>query len=406
MEAPARFPDKRPCRSSGKGAPILMIPEMKLSRIFLWSTAAAACLPAVKAEPWNQYPDNGPETTLDSLWAAAGHVQAFSEAVSSQLGEYRFRDGKKSRFWVNGMGGFGNARVRNDHPSFDYSAGGAAFGYDYCKSEGGEGRMLGLALGYLSGSQTVNEMADHPDGFIEADKFRQNTMMVDVYGAACKYTGPKSSLLLAMNVGFGTTDNKCSHHGLNGEASKWDTETLNISLSAEWRYQATRSFAIIPFAKASYIHASNKVEKDGCDNGDSSWWWDDEDEIWVEDSHSRWENRGSLDNIALEVGLTFEHVIRFSSGRTWTNALSGSYCPDVYRNNPRHTFNDTWWEGDAMYEAPYRGRGYAPSRQAFKAKFMSRLMCSERLSVYAAYQACFREDYLEHQAALGVSVSF
>lgn len=412
-------PEKRLSQTKGRGACAFQVSvlsdlsgrtrntthsKMKLSRILLWSVAAA-CLPAAKAEPWNQYPGNGPETTLDSLWAATGHMQTFSDAIYSQLGAYRFQAGGNSRLWFNAMGSMGDARVRNNHPSFDYSAGGGAFGYDYCRSEDGEGGMLGLALGYLSGTQNIDEMADHPDGFIEGDKFRQNTMMVDVYGALCRKTGPKSNLLLAMNVGFGTTDNKCSHHGLGYEASKWDTETWNISLSAEWRYQATKSFAVIPFARVSYLHASNKVEKDDYDD-DDSWWWDDVEEEWVQDSHSRWENRGSMNNVALELGLTLEHVIRFSNGKTWTNALSGSYCPDIYRSNPRHTFNDTWWEGDAMYESSYRGSGYTPSRKAFKAKFMSRLMCSERLSVYASWQTCFREDYLEHQAAVGVAVSF
>lgn len=43
---------------------------MKLSRISLWSLTLAGCLPAVRAESWNQFPESGPETTLDSMWAS------------------------------------------------------------------------------------------------------------------------------------------------------------------------------------------------------------------------------------------------------------------------------------------------------------------------------------------------
>lgn len=379
---------------------------MKQSFLYAWCLSAAGCVSLLHAQSVNQFPDSGPETTLDSLWAATGHMQAFSDAIDSQMGVHRFQDGKKSRFWFSGMGSFGNASVRNEHPAFDYSAGGGALGYDYCASESGRGRLLGLSLGFMSGTQNIKEMADHPAGFLEGDKFDQDTMMVNIYGALYRQTGRKSHLLLSMNMGFGNTDNKCAHHGMNYENSTWDTETWNVALSAAWRYEVSRSFSIMPFAKMSYVHASNKVKKDDYDDEgyDSSWWWDDDDEYWRRES--RWENRGSFDNLALEVGVTLEHAIRFSNGMMWTNAISGSYCPDIWRNNPHHTFNDIWWDGDTVYESRYGGRGYAPARQAFKVKFLSRFVRSENLSIYASYQACFRESYTEHRAALGVAVVF
>lgn len=381
---------------------------MKLSSITLWCLGAAGCASLLHADPGNPYTASGPETTLDSIWAAAGHVQTFTETIDSQLGMYRFQEEGQSRFWFSGMGSFGDARAKSDHPAFDYYAGGGALGYDYCRSGDGAGALLGGALGWLSGTQNIREMSGYPGGFMEGDKFRQDTVMANVYGAFYREMGPKSRLLLAMNLGYGTTDNKCAHHGHGYQDSKWDTETLDISLSAAWSYQATRSFSITPFARISYLHISNKVKEDGggC-GGESGWWWDDDDD-WYDDWHgdSRWENRGSFDNLAVELGLTLEHTIRFSGGRTWTNALSGSYCPDIYRNNPHHTFNDTWWEGDELYQSRYKGKGYAPGRHAFKAKIMSRLVCSEGLSVFASYQACFRDSYVEHRAALGVAVEF
>lgn len=113
---------------------------------------------------------------------------------------------------------------------------------------------------------------------------------------------------------------------MNYENSTWDTETWNVALSAAWRYEVSRSFSITPFAKMSYVHASNKVKKDDYDDEDydSSWWWDD-DEYWRRES--RWENRGSFDNMALEVGVTLEHAIRFSNGMMWTNAISRKLLP-------------------------------------------------------------------------------
>ena len=64
---------------------------MKLSRISLWSLTLAGCLPAVRAESWNQFPESGPETTLDSMWASAAYVQTLVEASSAQINISRFQ---------------------------------------------------------------------------------------------------------------------------------------------------------------------------------------------------------------------------------------------------------------------------------------------------------------------------
>lgn len=53
-----------------------------------------------------------------------------------------------------------------------------------------------------------------------------------------------------------------------------------------------------------------------------------------------------------------------------------------------------------------KGKGYSPGKQSFKVKLLSRMVFNDRCSVFASYQAHFRESFLEHQAALGVSVSF
>ncbi len=37
--------------------------------------------------------------------------------------------------------------------------------------------------------------------------------------------------------------------------------------------------------------------------------------------------------------------------------MSGSYCPDIYRNDPHYTFRDGWWEGDEYRESRYKGEG-------------------------------------------------
>ena len=59
---------------------------MKLSRISLWSLTLAGCLPAVRAESWNQFPESGPETTLDSMWASAADEQTLTDGIAA-IGE-------------------------------------------------------------------------------------------------------------------------------------------------------------------------------------------------------------------------------------------------------------------------------------------------------------------------------
>lgn len=386
---------------------------MKLSRISLWSLTLAGCMPAVRAQSWNQFPESGPETTLDSLWVSAAYVQTLVEASSAQIDISRFQQKGPSNLWAATLGSFGEAGVRNNQPSFDYSAAGYALGYDYGVYGEKSGALLGLSFGQLFGHQNIQEMPDYPDGPLEGDRFRQTAWMANVYGAMFRETGPRSSLLVSMNVAYGNMENKCRHSDEWGNASKWDSETFNVGLSASWRYQVTRSFSVIPFAGVTYVHGANKVKRDRVYD-DSGWeddYWDDDGGYWDDDGGywddgQRWDNRGKFDNVSLAMGVTLEHVLRFSGGAAWINALSGSYCPDIYRNDPHYTFRDGWWEGDEYCESRYKGKGYSPGKQSFKVKLLSKMVFNDRCSVYASYQAHFRESLLEHQAALGVSLSF
>lgn len=148
---------------------------MKLSRISLWSLTLAGFMPAVRAESWNQFPESGPETTLDSLWASAAYVQTLVEASSAQIDLSRFRQKGPSRLWAAALGSFGDAGVRNKQPSFDYSAAGYALGYDYGVHGEKSGSLLGLSFGQLFGHQNIQEMPDYPDGPLEGDRFRQSS---------------------------------------------------------------------------------------------------------------------------------------------------------------------------------------------------------------------------------------
>ena len=140
---------------------------MKLSRISLWSLTLAGCLPAVRAESWNQFPESGPETTLDSMWASAAYVQTLVEASSAQINISRFQQKGPSNLWAGALGSFGDAGIRNNQPSFDYSAAGYALGYDYGTYGEKSGSLLGLAFGQMFGHQNIQEMPDYPDGPLE-----------------------------------------------------------------------------------------------------------------------------------------------------------------------------------------------------------------------------------------------
>lgn len=371
---------------------------MKITCISLCCLSLEASLPAVYAAPVNQITGGGPETTLDSTWAGAGHLRTLTETVSSQIGLSRFQDDGNSRLWSSGLASFGNASVRNNHPAFDYSAGGYALGYDYCQYESGIGLLGGAAFGNMFGHQNIEEMPDHPDGRIPGDRYRQVSLSADFYGAALVNISPRSHLIFSMDAGFSYMENKCQHRD-EWDMSRWNTDTFLISFSTAWRYDVTESLSVTPFTKLSYTHSSNKEKRE---NGYSYCSDHHEDD----DCYDNWDNRGKLDNLSLEMGLTLEHAIRFSQGTVWTNSLSGSYCPDILRKNPHYTFKDTWWEGDTMYESRYRGQGYPSARQAFKVGFLSRLACNENVSLFASYQVSLRESYTEQQATLGVSFSF
>lgn len=135
---------------------------MKLSRISLWSLTLAGCLPAVRAESWNQFPESGPETTLDSMWASAAYVQTLVEASSAQINISRFRQKGPSNLWAGALGSFGDAGIRNNQPSFDYSAAGYALGYDYGTYGRKPASLLGAGVRADVRAPEHSEMPDYP----------------------------------------------------------------------------------------------------------------------------------------------------------------------------------------------------------------------------------------------------
>ncbi len=361
---------------------------MKLRKHPLCILAATAGLTIAQAMPPDDiYTSSGPETSLDSMWASMGHLQSLTDVTATQITVDRFHDDDASRIWLSSIGSFGNASMRNNNPGFHYSAAGAAAGYDYAMGGNHVSGLLGLSLGQVFGHQKIKELADHPDGLIEGDRFDQHSFMGNIYGGFLAATGKRSYLITNLNLGFAATKNDCKHP----DTPSWDTWTYNTSLSLTWHYQVTKSLAISPFAGINYVHADNKQKR-------YSNYWDDDD--------SSWDNRGKFDNLSLEVGLAFEHTATFANGTTWTNSISGSFCPDIIRNNPHYTFTDDWWEEDTHYIDIYNGSGYPAARQAYKAKFISRFLSSNDFSVYISYQATLRDSYISHVAALGIAQSF
>lgn len=361
---------------------------MKFPFRTLWLLTAIAGLIPDHAGAVDIYSSSGPETSLDSMWASLGHLQSLTELSSTHINLERFHDDSSSRFWLSSLGAFGNTSVRNNHPAFHYSAAGGALGYDYSAGDPYSSGILGLSIGQVFGHQKIKEMPNHPDGSIEGDRFTQDSFMANLYGGLLFATGKKSYLITSMNFGFASTSNECKHP----DTPDWDTWTYNTALSVTWRYQATKSFAIAPFVRLDYTHADNKQERN--------------DSCWHDDGCNRWDNRGKFDNLALDVGLTLEHTATFSSGAIWTNSISGSFCPDIVRNNPHYTFEDNWWENDIHYKDIYNGSGYPASRQAYKGKVISRFISSRGFSIYLTYQIILRDSMTAHQAALGIAQSF
>lgn len=161
---------------------------------FLCSIGLVGASCAVQAESVYQLA-SGPETTLDSIWAASGYMHTLTHTVAFQMDMTRLTAEKGSRLWGGGLASFGDASVRNDHPSFDYSAGGYAIGYDYSRYEGETGFLAGLAVGQMFGHQNVKEMPDHPDGMIPGDRYRQIFLGADFYGAVLRDITPRSHLI-------------------------------------------------------------------------------------------------------------------------------------------------------------------------------------------------------------------
>lgn len=130
---------------------------MKLSHISLWSLALAGCLPAVRAESWNQFPESGPETTLDSMWASAAYVQTLVEASSAQINISRFQQKGPSNLWAGALGSFGDGGARNNQPSFDYPPPATRWDMTTARMEKNPVPCWGWRSGNCSGTRTFRK---------------------------------------------------------------------------------------------------------------------------------------------------------------------------------------------------------------------------------------------------------
>ena len=143
-------------------------------------------------------------------------MQTLVEASSAQINISRFQQKGPSNLWAGALGSFGDAGIRNNQPSFDYSAAGYALGYDYGTYGEKSGSLLGLAFGQMFGHQNIQEMPDYPDGPLEGDRFRQSAWMANLYGAFFRETGPRSSTLEHVIYEIKPAESKCSRHDNHG----------------------------------------------------------------------------------------------------------------------------------------------------------------------------------------------
>lgn len=321
--------------------------------------------------------DDGPTTvdparvgfiTENSLWSTHRNTRLLAESALSQVTAFRFEDHRATRFWASGLGEFESVRSKGGVDGYDYSGAGYALGAD--RVWGGR-YLAGIGFGQMYGTNTSRSYPDEVE---------QVSNMVTLYAAATQKLSDRVDVTYSGSATYGWTDNDLSSWQRAGYCAHghWNSDALLLKVNAQWNRRLNERAMLGVALGLEYGYAGREAFSESGAEG-------------------RHFDDSSLAMLSMPVRASWSYEA--DGGNTpWLHALSISYIPDLYREDPRSTARDAtgWWEV----------RGASPGRHAFKFSYDTQWFATDSCMLYAGYSFELRDSANYHHVHAGVSVAF
>lgn len=316
-------------------------------------------------------PEHAGNLVPNTLWSTVSNVNALGAAAMGQVGVARFTLQKDSNYWVTGLGDFSRHNTVGLTDGYDYTGGGYAVGAD---TKLGKNFVGGVAFGQLFGTNKSHGYNAEVD---------QKSYIGMVYGAWRSQIDQVNALNVQGSASYGYTDNTLDTRYSTGEASRgsWDNNAYQATLQGSWDRALNANWTLSPYIGVEYTDAEQKAF---AESGDIS----------------RRFGTSHMRNLSLPVGVGVTRLDTYGNGIKWVNALTVSYVPDVYRENPESTVYRSFDNGT------WTAKGISPARNAGRLEFNTRVIWTENWSTFAGYELEGRSHAVYQRVNLGVSASF
>ncbi len=311
-----------------------------------------------------------PNRIANTLLSAGSTVLDFG-----RLGEAQaiLREKGTTRTWGSAIANFDSIDSKDGATGYDYNAWGGAVGVDHAFTDR---TVVGIALGRTYGENEAKEgMGNYEGGSID-----QDATMVGLYGThKFKTKGIMNDVKFSAFAAYGWFENESTRDSLKNnrtaEAS-WDSNAWVLSASLSRDITTDNDIVCSTYVGVEYTKATMDDFEES--NGKST---------------ARYTADEDYSNLAVKVGMT---VSKSFGG--FTPYVGIAYIHDVKRDVPEVTASNG--------RRSITGEGCMPGRGAVQIKAGANWQLSETLDIFAGYSAEIRDNATEHNANLGMGLTF
>ena len=310
-----------------------------------------------------------PTRIANTLVSAGETVLNFGRVAESQA---ELREAGTTRTWASALAMFDSIDTGKTTNGYDYNAWGAAVGVDHAFTKN---TVVGVAFGCTWGE---NESKENND-YYTAGSVDQDSKMVALYGTHKFQTkGLMNDVKLSAFAAYGWFENDSTREGIKSghtATAEWDSNAWVLSASLSRDITTDDGVVFTPYVGVEYTKATmdDFSEKGKSYSADYT---ADED----------------YSNLSVKVGVTVSKT--FGS---FTPYAGIAYINDVDRKAAEVT---------AKGKRTVEGKSALPGRDALQLRAGATWQLTETLDVNAGYSAEIRNKATEHNANVGIGLTF
>ena len=310
-----------------------------------------------------------PTRIANTLVSAGETVLNFGRVAESQA---ELREAGTTRTWASALAMFDSIDTGKTTNGYDYNAWGAAVGVDHAFTKN---TVVGVAFGCTWGE---NESKENND-YYTAGSVDQDSKMVALYGTHKFQTkGLMNDVKLNAFAAYGWFENDSTREGIKSghtATAEWDSNAWVLSASLSRDITTDDGVVFTPYVGVEYTKATmdDFSEKGKSYSADYT---ADED----------------YSNLSVKVGVTVSKT--FGS---FTPYAGIAYINDVDRKAAEVT---------AKGKRTVEGKSALPGRDALQLRAGATWQLTETLDVNAGYSAEIRNKATEHNANVGIGLTF